>query len=164
MYFCLQGCSVWAIGESSLQVNMISTTIEIKASPEAVREVFLNFSAWKDWHNGFYKAVTTLSDSDPFSVGRKLHCSVEGMEFDVAITQNSPNIFQWQGPPVKGVAGLHTFMFEPSKVNEGGTEFTQKEEFTGTLAFLVQPWLLGKNLDLGFRGFNEDLRRKVEGS
>ncbi|KAH6681744.1 hypothetical protein B0J14DRAFT_577071 [Halenospora varia] len=142
---------------------MISTTIEIKASPEAAREVFLNFLTWKEWHNGFYKAVTPLSDTDPFSVGKKLHCSVEGMDFEVTITQNSPTTFQWQGPPVKGVAGLHTFMFEPSKITQGSTTFTQREEFTGALAFLVQPWLLGKSLDAGFKGFNKDLKRKVEG-
>lgn len=139
---------------------------------------FLNFLTWKEWHNGFYKAVTPLSDTDPFSVGKKLHCSVEGMDFEVTITvastspfntsltniskQNSPTTFQWQGPPVKGVAGLHTFMFEPSKITQGSTTFTQREEFTGALAFLVQPWLLGKSLDAGFKGFNKDLKRKVE--
>lgn len=62
-----------------------------------------------------------------------------------------------------GIAGLHTFCFEPSKVTKGGTTFIQKEEYTGWLSFLVQSWLAGRSLYLAYLEFNADLKKKVEG-
>jgi hypothetical protein len=63
-----------------------------------------------------------------------------------------------------GIAGLHTFEFQPSKVTEGGTTFVQKEEFEGALSFLMQGWLVGRPLLKGYNGFNADLKKRVEGS
>ncbi|TVY35466.1 hypothetical protein LSUB1_G005194 [Lachnellula subtilissima] len=78
------------------------------------------------------------------------------------VEQNSPTMFQWQGPPVVGISGLHTFSFEPSKVAEGGTTFVHKEEFSGAMAFLMQSWLVGWSMPGKFDGFNRDLKKRVE--
>jgi len=60
------------------------------------------------------------------------------------------------------VSGLHTFSFTPSSINEGGTTFVQQEVYSGGLYFLMQPWLLGKQIKAQFEKFNSDLKRKVE--
>ncbi|KAF4637090.1 hypothetical protein G7Y89_g996 [Cudoniella acicularis] len=142
---------------------MISTSVEIGSPPEVVRKVFLDFSTHQEWHDGIFKKLTPLSENDPLAVGTPIHCSLEGMEFEAMITENSPTCFQWQGPPVMGITGLHSFLFEPSKVVKGGTTFTQKEEFSGAISFLMQPWLLGSKLNAGFQKFNADLKVRVEG-
>jgi hypothetical protein len=61
-----------------------------------------------------------------------------------------------------GVAGLHTFEFQPSEKTNGGTTFVQKEEFEGVLSFLLKDWLLGRSLVKGYNNFNGDLKKKVE--
>lgn len=63
---------------------------------------------------------------------------------------------------MRGVSGIHGFLFEESKVTPGGTTFKQVEQFAGTLAFLMQPWLLGRDLKVGFEKFNKDLKAKAE--
>ena len=40
----------------------------------------------------------------------------------------------------------------------------QKEVYSGGVSFLLQSWLLGKKIIGQFNGFNEDLKRRVEGS
>ena len=77
--------------------------------------------------------------------------------------RNDTDQFQWQGPPVYHVvAGLHTFEFKPSINTPGGTTFIQKEEYSGPLAFLMSPSLVGKKIMGQFNKFNEDLKLRAE--
>ena len=55
-------------------------------------------------------------------------------------------------------------MFEESKVTKGGTTFVQKEEFWGYLFWVMNPWLVGRVVKTTYEGFNEDLKRGVEGT
>jgi hypothetical protein len=104
---------------------------------------------------------------------------MEGFTFDSVITvrllflflsprvpntykENTPSSFQWQGPPVKTVAGLHTFTFKPSATTEGGTTFSQIEQYSGGVSFLMQPWLLARPIKGQFEKFNRDLKARVE--
>ena len=61
-----------------------------------------------------------------------------------------------------GVAGLHTFSFEPSNTLPNGTTFVQSEEYSKGLWFLMQPWLLGFPIKGQFEKYNKDLKAKVE--
>ncbi|KAB8290793.1 hypothetical protein EYC80_008430 [Monilinia laxa] len=141
---------------------MIITQIEINASPEIVRRVLLDFPAISEWHNGLIKSITPHDLNDPLGIGKKLHCIMEGFEFDSVVTENTPNKFVWQGPPIMTVSGLHTFLIEPSKTNPGGTTFTQIEEYSGSIAFLMQDWLLGRSIKGQFEKYNGDLKKKCE--
>ncbi|CAD6442561.1 12bea38f-6b97-4f48-abdd-6a0ca8cc8466 [Sclerotinia trifoliorum] len=142
---------------------MITTQVEINASPETVRKVLLDFPIVSKWHKGLIKSITPLDTSDPLAIGKKLHCEMEDFEFDSIITENSPNKFAWQGPPVMIVSGLHSFLIEPSKSNPGGTTFTQTEVYSGGVSFLMQPWLMGKPIKGWFEKYNTDLKKKCEG-
>ncbi|KAI9644091.1 hypothetical protein NHQ30_007443 [Ciborinia camelliae] len=139
---------------------MITTKIEINASPETVRKVLLDFSAVSEWHNGLIKSITPLYSNDPLAVGQKLHCVMEDFEFDSTITENRPQKFAWQGPPVMTVSGLHSFLIEPSKTKPGSTTFTQMEEYSGGVSFLMQPWLMGKSIKGQFEKYNADSQVK----
>ncbi|ATZ56928.1 hypothetical protein BCIN_14g01350 [Botrytis cinerea B05.10] len=141
---------------------MITTQIEIDASPETVRKVLLDFPNIDEWHTGFVKSITPLDTDDPLAIGKKLHCVMQDFEFDSIITENSPNKFAWQGPPVMTVSGLHSFLIEPSNSNPGGTTFTQVEEYSGGISFLMRPWLLGKPIKGQFEKYNTDLKKRCE--
>ena len=45
----------------------------------------------------------------------------------------------------------------------GGTTLVQSEEFWGVLSWAMSPWLMGRLLRTAYEGFNEDLKRGVEG-
>lgn len=80
------------------------------------------------------------------------------------MTETHPNNISVARAPVYGlVAGLHTFEFNPSTTTPGGTTFIQKEEYSGLLAFLMTPSLLGKKIKGQFERFNADLKGRVEG-
>lgn len=46
----------------------------------------------------------------------------------------------------------------------GGTTLGQSEEFAGVLFWAMSPWLMGRILKTAYEGFNEDLKRGVEGT
>ncbi|RAK81555.1 SRPBCC domain-containing protein [Aspergillus fijiensis CBS 313.89] len=144
---------------------MIETQVEIAAPPSKVREVLLDFSRYSEWHTSIFHlleagdSTKTLETLEP---GDVIRCDVDGMKFDAEITENSENLFQWQGPPVAGlVAGLHSFHMLSTK-DGSATILKQTEEFTGALAFLMGPSLLGRKLMGQYRRFNADLKRRVE--
>lgn len=147
---------------------MISTTIEINAPPSKVRSVLLDFPNLRTYHTGLFKGITPLDPSYPdpsaLAPGNKLFLEI-GPPFTGTITQNTPDCFEWKGPPNYGIlSGKHTFTFEESEVTPGGTTLGQSEEFAGVLFWAMSPWLMGRILKTAYEGFNEDLKRGVEGT
>jgi hypothetical protein len=59
------------------------------------------------------------------------------------------------------IAGLHSFGFKETE--SGGTIFAQSEDFSGLLAFLMSPSLLGRKMLGQYRKFNEELKARAEG-
>ncbi|CAD6563938.1 MAG: hypothetical protein ASARMPRED_002575 [Alectoria sarmentosa] len=148
---------------------MITTTIEIDAPPSKVRSVLLDFPNLHTYHTGLFKGIEPLDSSsypDPSALtpGKQLLCKI-GPPFVATITQNSPNCFEWKGPPNYGILnGVHTFTFEDSNATPGGTTLVQSEEFWGVLFWAMNPWLMGRLLRTAYEGFNEDLKKGVEGA
>jgi hypothetical protein len=147
----------------------IETQIEIAAPPSKVREILLDFPNYPKWHTTFLKTLepeehSTSGPSNPLLPGDKIKVDADGMKFIVTITANSANLLQWQGPPVYGVAGLHSFHIEPANDEGSSTIFKQMEEFTGLISFLMTPSLLGRGLFGHFEQFNSDLKAYAEAS
>ncbi|OJJ98352.1 hypothetical protein ASPACDRAFT_122160 [Aspergillus aculeatus ATCC 16872] len=144
---------------------MIETQVEIAAPPSKVREVLLDFSKYPEWHVSTFHLLKAKNSTKTLATlipGDVICCGIDGMKFDAKITENSENLFQWQGPPVAGlVAGLHSFYILSTK-DGSATILKQTEEFTGALAFLMGPSLLGRKLVGQYRRFNADLKRRVE--
>ncbi|KAJ5751682.1 hypothetical protein N7520_008599, partial [Penicillium odoratum] len=140
---------------------MIETRIEIVAPPSQVRDLLLDFANYPDWQtSGLIRSLEpedsaqTLATLQP---GDKIKCDIDRMKFTAVIKENSERLFQWQGPPVMGlVAGLHSFGFATTE--SGGTIFTQTEQFSGPLSFLMGPSLLGRKMLGQYRRFNEELK------
>ncbi|KAF3407906.1 hypothetical protein DPV78_001116 [Talaromyces pinophilus] len=149
---------------------MIETQIEIAAPPSKVREILLDFSKYPQWHTALIKLLEPEDSSKSLSSlkpGDKVKCNIDGMKFVADITgwkANSEKLFQWQGPPVYGlIAGIHSFHIEPA--NDGSsTIFKQTEKFSGPIAFLMAPSLLGKKMLGQYNQFNRDLKDYAEAS
>ncbi|PYI20226.1 hypothetical protein BO99DRAFT_457161 [Aspergillus violaceofuscus CBS 115571] len=148
-----------------LSVTMIETQVEIAAPPSKVREVLLDSSRYPEWHTSLIHRLEAKDSTKTLATlipGDVIRCDIDGMKFDAEITENSENLFQWQGPPVAGlIAGLHSFYMLSTK-DGSATILKQTEEFTGVLAFLMGPSLLGRKLVGQYRRFNADLKRRVE--
>ena len=48
-------------------------------------------------------------------------------------------------------------------MTQGWTTLEQNEEFGGFMFWAMNPWLMGRMLKTTYEGFNEDLKRGVEG-
>ncbi|RAH76884.1 hypothetical protein BO86DRAFT_422786 [Aspergillus japonicus CBS 114.51] len=144
---------------------MIETQVEIAAPPSKVREVLLDSSRYPEWHTCLIHRLEAKDSTKTLAtliLGDFIRCDIDGMKFDAEITENSENLFQWQGPPVAGlIAGLHSFHMLSTK-DGSATILKQTEEFTGALAFLMGPSLLGRKLVGQYSRFNADLKRRVE--
>ncbi|CAG7920693.1 unnamed protein product [Penicillium olsonii] len=141
---------------------MITSTIEIAAPPAKVREIFLNFSAYPEWHTEWLKEIKTQGKTPvELSAGDKIDVNIENFKFVAEVKENTETLFSWQGPPVFTIAGLHKFHIEPA--NDGAsTIFTQTEDLKGLLAFIMSPSLLGKKMRAHFDVFHRDLKARAE--
>ncbi|KAJ5343679.1 Polyketide cyclase/dehydrase [Penicillium brevicompactum] len=142
---------------------MITSTIEIAAPPAKVREIFLNFSAYPEWHTEWLKEIKTQDGKNPhdLTAGDKIDVNIENFKFVAEVKENTETVFTWQGPPVFTIAGLHKFHIEPA--NDGAsTIFTQSEDLKGLLSFIMSPSLLGKKMRAHFDIFHRDLKARAE--
>ncbi|KAJ6255800.1 hypothetical protein Dda_9410 [Drechslerella dactyloides] len=142
------------------------TTIEISASPNTVREKFLDFSQLPTYHpNGFFKSIKTAVPDKAFEPGVKLHNVLEGMTIEPTLIENSATCFRWGGTGLLGTfSGEHIFRFEPSTKTQGGTTFVHEEKFTGLLSFIMGHNPVARGIGLrdstqkGFERYNRDLK------
>ncbi|CAI7638812.1 unnamed protein product [Penicillium bialowiezense] len=142
---------------------MITSTIEINAPPAKVREIFLNFAAYPEWHTEWLKEIKTPDGKNPhdLSAGDKIDVNIENFKFVAEVKENTETLFSWQGPPVFTIAGLHKFHIEPA--NDGAsTILTQSEDLKGLLSFIMSPSLLGKKMRAHFDIFHRDLKKRAE--
>ncbi|KAK3716795.1 hypothetical protein LTR37_006145 [Vermiconidia calcicola] len=144
-------------------VQSISRQIEIASSPEHVREVFLDFGRMSEYTQGFIKSITPAEQKPAKQItkGDKLKVVLEGVTFSPSVLENTERQFMWRGTIPALLCGDHYFRFEPSKTTPGGTTFTQGEDFSGVLSFLMG-MSMGQKSEQGFGGFNEDLKKRVE--
>ncbi|KAF2117208.1 hypothetical protein BDV96DRAFT_598134 [Lophiotrema nucula] len=151
-------------------MGLLTTSIEIAASPETVRQKFLDFASIPQYHpNGFFKSISPQDPSKPLTPGDKLHNVLEDMTIDPTLLENSPTCFRWGGSGLMGqFKGEHIFRFEPSTQTPGGTTFTHEEKFAGSLAFIIGPGPVGRMIGFrestrkGFESYNRDLKAWCE--
>jgi len=140
------------------------TQIEIAASPETVRSVFLDWQRYKEWHQA-WTFTTHDSTKQPADLkpGDGIKVDLKGTIINPVIVENSPNSFQWRGSLYGFFVGVHQFHFTPSETAPGNTTLVQKEDFGGPLSFLVRPgWSLAKQTQANFEVFNKDLKAAAE--
>ncbi|KAJ5152033.1 Polyketide cyclase/dehydrase [Penicillium capsulatum] len=145
----------------------LESSIEINAPPAKVREIFLDFPAYPEWHTDWIKGIEIEDNADKsktglsLTAGDKVKCNIEGFSFVAEIKENSEQLLSWQGPPVFTIAGLHNFRFESAK-DGTATVFTQSEQMKGLLSFAMSPSLLGRFMRADYDVFNKDLKTRAE--
>ncbi|KAF3017788.1 hypothetical protein E8E14_009155 [Neopestalotiopsis sp. 37M] len=143
----------------------ISAEVEIQASPETVRSVFMNFSRYKEWSKWTFTPADSSTKPDSLKAGDKLQVDLGSMKFQPLVLDNSATRFQWEGKMEPIFSGIHEFRFAPSTKTAGGTTFTQTEEFRGLLSFLMRPgWSFSNSTLENWQTFNQDLKEEVERS
>ncbi|KAL2065054.1 hypothetical protein VTL71DRAFT_4194 [Oculimacula yallundae] len=138
----------------------ISAQIEIDASPEEVRKVFLDFEHWPEIKSDTIKSITRLPShpDGPIQVNEKLAVNFGGMTSNVNVLANTPTSFRWRGDVLFILSGDHTFHFQPSTLHPGKTLFISTEIPMRLLALIAGPIGMQK----AFERFCEDFKRRVE--
>ncbi|KAF3921085.1 hypothetical protein AA313_de0206654 [Arthrobotrys entomopaga] len=153
-------------------MHHLRTTIEIAASPSAVRAKFLDFSQLPNYHpNGFFKSIAPQVPGQPLEPGIKMRNELEIMTIEPTLLENSATCFRWGGSGLLGTfKGEHSFRFEPSSQTPGGTTFVHEETFNGMLSFMMGGNFaanaigLKANTEKGFTRYNQDFKKWCEGS
>ncbi|KAI5459224.1 hypothetical protein BGZ63DRAFT_337250, partial [Mariannaea sp. PMI_226] len=147
------------------QSQSITAEIEIQASPERVRSVFMDFARYSEWSQWSFELADSGKTPSELKAGDQLKVSLKGMKFSPSVVKNSPESFQWLGSLPLVFVGQHQFNFTPSQKHPGGTTFTQREDFSGALAFLMKPGSSGSESTLAnWNGFNAELKKEAEKS
>jgi hypothetical protein len=154
---------VWFITtepSGAIMSTVISTTIDIDASPREVWEVLTDFAAYGEW-NPFMDRI----EGTP-SVGSKLRVHMtppngRAVTFKPKVLVATPEReLRWLGR--LGFGGLfdgeHFFVLGANA--DGSTRVTNGEAFSGILVAAMKGTL--RNTDAGFAAFNGSLKERVE--
>ncbi|KAH8820677.1 hypothetical protein F5884DRAFT_764844 [Xylogone sp. PMI_703] len=152
--------------------RLVTSRIEIAASPAAVRAKFLDFAQLPVYSpHGFMQQIKAADPQKQIEKGDKLNCVVGGMPMSPIVLENSPQLFRWRGSVLGMINGDHGFRFLPSEEHPGGTTFVHEEEFSGPLSFITGEGVTARMLGMGdaklkmqkhFKEFNEDFKRACE--
>ncbi|BCS03111.1 SRPBCC domain-containing protein [Aspergillus luchuensis] len=160
-------------------MHTITTSVEIAAAPEVVRDKFLDFAALPTYSpSGFIQHIIPVNDKLPghLQAGDQLKCTVNygKSQFTPTVRANSPDLFSWVGSIPGIFTGEHRFSFECAPTDQPGkasrTRLVHEERFTGLLSFLMGQGMLANaagwrdNTRQGFESFNRDFKVWVETS
>jgi hypothetical protein len=145
-----------------LTLRLVSTSIDIAASPERVWQVLTDFSAHPEW-NPFIQSI-----SGQLQAGEKLTVRIsppggKGMTFRPKVLSAQANEeLRWKGRLLlPGVFdGEHFFKLEPTAT---GTRFYHGEKFTGILVALMGAPSF-EQIKRGFTQMNEAIKLRAEAS
>ncbi len=135
----------------------IKTSTNIKATPEIIWEVLMNFSSYPEW-NPFIKSVT-----GDVEVGKKINVDLNGMKFSPKVKEISKNKrFRWLGNTIlPGIFdGEHIFELNYDEKSRN-TTFIHKENFKGILVPLLKKKLINE-IKPAFENMNAALKDFVE--
>jgi len=82
----------------------------------------------------------------------------KGITSQVVVLENTPKVFRWRGDVMYVLSGDHSFVFEPSSKNPGGTRFINSEIYLRANIVLMR--LLPPTK--AFQDFCEGFKARVE--
>lgn len=139
-------------------MHTYETQLIIDAPPAEVWTHLIDVDRHPDWSTHF----RLKGDPVPGAPAR-IEFAIFGKEMSVDVSYevvDEPRELRWHGGP-KGIAyGSHFFILEPI---DGGsrTLFRHGESFSGVLAPLIVRLLKTERGGPSYKGFNEELRRRV---
>lgn len=141
-------------------MHTLRTDIEIPAPPEQVWAVLTDFPAYPRWNPFIIEATGSLE------VGARLSVRIKppgrrATRFSPELTAVEPaRVLEWRGKLVVGGLFDGTHRFELS-ASDGGTHFSQSEDFSGLLVPLFSRTL--RDTEAGFELMNRALAARVTG-
>ncbi|RFU29026.1 hypothetical protein B7463_g7322, partial [Scytalidium lignicola] len=158
----------------SVAMPLLTTQIEIAASPALVRAKFLDFTQIQTYSpGGFIQSITSSTNKAPTELtkGDVLNCVLGGgsMKFSPTVLENSQQAFRWRGSLLGIFVGEHAFRFEEMVSDSKTTLFVQEEKFSGILGWVMGESWLARLIEQreatkrGFEGYNRDFKKWVEG-
>lgn len=136
-------------------------SVDIKATPEQVRAVFLDFPKLGEW-NDVVKSITVISNHKEPVPGATLECKISNMNFKPIVVKNDETEFSWKGKLLSDsiFCGVHYFRFE--KLDDNSTRFYHGEDFEGWL-FGPYRWVTGdKKINEIYESLAVGLKKRVE--
>lgn len=139
----------------------IRTSIIIKATPEQVWRILMDFENYPTW-NPFIKTIGGKAEKGARIVAYIEPPGAKGMTFKPKVLAATPNKeFRWLGHLF--IPGLFDgeHIFELTDNGNGTTTLVQRERFGGILIPLFKKMLM-ENTPRGFEAMNEALKAKAE--
>ena len=141
------------------------TEIEINASPEVVREKFLEFEKWGEWNSVIPAIAVKTGDINDLSTEPTLELTLDfGRKGDPspaplfpAVYDNNEEVFNWGFKKGGLISAEHVFIFEP--INDGkGTRFLHYEKMKGMLKSFIMTKKTKANMTEHYNKMNAALK------
>lgn len=135
---------------------VLTTTIDIEATPEEVWDVLADFSTYGDWSN--FSRV----DGEP-RVGNKLKMRMPGFWFTSTVTAvTESHELQWSASIVTAGLFLGEHNFTLARTSDGSTQVINTETFSGALTKPFERFFAKNHSAGGYLAFNQALKHRVE--
>jgi hypothetical protein len=141
--------------------NPVITAVTDIASPsEEVWRVLTDFAGYAEWHPAlrFVDVPAEILPGTQLQAQLTLGTENDGEYVFTVVDHDAPRRLAWEGGIPDVLMGLHSFVLEPY---DGGTRFTESEEFTGTAAVeTVEP--ARAQMEEGSASYVRALKQRVE--
>jgi len=127
----------------------------------------LDFPRLSEWHTTFIISLALppgKSSSYDLVKGDTIDAKFFGnVNAPCKIMENNPKELKWRGDVFYVLSGEHSFRFEPSKINPGGTTFIHAEVYfrLNIILMTIESWTVS-SIHKMFEGFNQELKGRVE--
>ncbi|TRO55565.1 SRPBCC domain-containing protein [Streptomyces sp. IB201691-2A2] len=138
----------------------ITAVNDIASSPEEVWKVLTDFARYAEWHPAlrFIDVPAEILPGTQLQAQLTLGTENDGEYIFTVVDHDAPRRLAWEGGIPDVLMGLHSFVLEP---HDGGTRFTESEEFTGTAAVeSVEP--ARAQMEEGSASYVRALKKRVE--
>jgi hypothetical protein len=132
-------------------------TSTIKASPDAIWAILTDAPGYQSWDSGVQRVEGRIAPGEKIKVVSEAN---PDRTFPVKVTEFTPGRrMTWSGGMPLGLfKGVRTFTLAPG--DDGTTQFTMREEYTGPLLPLI--WRSMPDLGPSFRQFADGLKQRAE--
>ena len=138
-------------------MKVFNATTTIAAAPETIWQILTNAAAYPEWESGVERIEGRIAPGETITAFNKIS---PGRAFPVKVTEFVPNRrMMWaSGMPLGLFKGERTFTLTP--LDNGLTEFTLREEFSGPLLPLIGRSI--PDMTDSFQQFVAGLKRRAE--
>ena len=135
------------------------TTVTIAAPPERVWEILTDGENFARWNSTVVSLEGSIAEGETIALVSTVNPK---RTFKLKVSQvDAPTSMVWSdGMPMGLFAGVRTFTLGPT--DDGGTEFSMREAYSGLLAGLITKSI--PDMTESFEAFAADLRTQAETS